>query len=177
MPSWSSTPIPQLRVRKVEESIVYELVEGPVGKTGETNLTFGYIDSASVSRYATPADKQGIFATGLTIPAEAMLMDFFVHRSMPEVERLSAKLLTQIPGFGGESGACELPIPIRFTKLAGRPPQSATPLVADYHKLIASVFEGRRWDPADFYGMRMIIEHAPLNSTVLARYDLPTEGA
>ncbi len=177
MPSWCSTPIPDLRVRKAEESLVYELVEGPVGKTGAIDLTFGYVDTRSVPRYATEADRQGTFATGLTTPTESMLVDLFVHRSMPEVEGLSARLVTRIPGFGGDGGLCELPVPVRFALLSSGPVEAATPLVADYRELVASVCAGRRWDPGDFYGLRLIIEHPPLYSTVMASYALPSSPA
>jgi hypothetical protein len=174
MPSWCSTPIPPIRVSQHGGSVVYELLEGPVGRTGETDLTFGYLDERSVSRYATEADQHGHFATGLTTPAEAMLIDFFVHRSLPEVEQMTPRIVTQIPGFAGDSGLAELPIALRFTRLTGRSPQAATQLIADYHRLVARVFEQCHWDAADFYGLRMIIDHPPLNATVLTSYDLPT---
>lgn len=173
MPSWCSKPIPALRVRKADESVVYELVEGPVGKTGAIDLTFGYADTRSVPRYATETDRHGKFATGLTTPTETMLIDLFVHRSMPEVQALSARLVTQIPGFGGEADLWELPVPVRFAMLADGPAEAATPLIADYHELIASICAGRRWDPKEFFGLRMVIDHPPLNSTVMASYELP----
>jgi hypothetical protein len=174
MPSWCSKPIPQLRVREVDKSVIYELVEGPVGRTGEIDLTFGYIDRCAVPRYATPQDRLGQFSTGVTTPAESTLIDFFVHRSMTEMESLSARLVMQVPGFGAEAGLTTLPIQLRFTRLPGRPPQAVTPLIDDYHRLIASIFETQGWDPNAFYGLRLTIEHPPLNATVLASYDLPS---
>jgi hypothetical protein len=50
-----------------------------------------------------------------------------------------------------------------------------TPLIDDYHRLIASIFETQGWDPNEFYGLRLTIEHPPLNATVLASYDLPSK--
>jgi hypothetical protein len=181
MPSWCSSQIPSIRVRRVGNSMIYELVEGPVGRTGETNLTFGYLDRGAVSRFATDKDKQGHFATGLTTPSETMLIDFFVHRSLPELEQLQSRIVTTIPGLAGEAAICELPIPVQFSRLAGRPPQAVTQLMSDYHKLIAWVFERNAercgWDASEFYGMRMTIEHPPLHATVLSSYDLPVAPA
>ncbi len=178
MPSWCSQPIPALGVREADKSVIYELVEGPVGRTGEIDLTFGYIDRCAVPRFATPQDRLGQFSTGVTTPAESTLIDFFVHRSMTEMESLAARLVMQVPGFGTEAGLSTLPIQLRFTRLAGRPPQAATPLIEDYHKLVASIFSTHGaalgWDPSEFYGLRLIIEHPPLNATVLTSYELPS---
>jgi hypothetical protein len=185
MPTWSSSPPPALRVREVESSIVFELVEGPVGRTGETDLTFGYVDRGAVPRFATASDRLGQFATGVTTPAETMLLDFFVHRSMPEVRDLAIRLVTPVPGLSGDAGIVDVPIvleaiPLPGSRLdgqsgsSGQPgPLAATPLVPDYQDLVQSVFRGQSWDPADFYGLRIIVDHPPLHATILTSHELP----
>lgn len=185
MPSWSSSPVPPLSMREVDRSVVVELVEGPVGRTGEVDLTFGYVDRGAVPRYATSNDRLGQFATGVTTPAETMLLDFYVHRSMPEVREMSIRLVTPVPGLSGDAGLVELPVTLQATPLPGsrldgrsgglnrRGPLAATPLVPDYQDLVDSIFRGQSWDPAEFYGLRIQIEHPPLHSTLLTSYELP----
>ncbi len=174
MRSWCSSPMPSVRRRDAEESVVYELVDGPVGRTGEANLTFGYVERSAVPRYATAADRHGQFMTGISLPTEVTLLDIFFHRELPEVERSEARFVTQFPGVGGDAGLAELPIPLTFMPLRGRPTHAATPLMGDYAQLMESVFETCRWDPQEFGAIRLVIEHPPLHSSVFASYDLPS---
>lgn len=173
MPAWCSAPVPPIRVTRSAGTVVYELVGGPVGRTGEADLTFGYMDRGAVPRHATMNDRRGQFATSLTTPTETMLIDTIVHRSLPELEGLSARVIAQIPGFAGDSGLVELPMSFAFERLQGTTPDVTTPLIDDYAPLVASVVRRGGWNPADFYGLRLTIEHPPLHATILTTYDLP----
>lgn len=48
-----------------------------------------------------------------------------------------------------------------------------TALVANYADAVESVFDSRGWDRSRSRCLRLVVEHPPMSSRVVLRYELP----
>lgn len=176
MGSFTRGPMPEIHIKEEGDGLIYEVGDGPVGKTGEFGCYFGFGYRSDVPRYATKPDDSAWLAAAVSMPVETLMFDLFVHKDMPEALQAEASV------YGGawlgtpefpESG--RLPINERPIHL-GRGANLSTPLADQYASVMESVFVRAGWSPQDFHCMRVVVEHPPMPSRVVLRYPLLEKG-
>lgn len=176
MPSFSRGPLPKVHVREEGNGLIYEVGDGPVGKTGEFSCYFGFGFRADVPRYATERDESAWLAASVAMPVETLLLDMFVHKDLPEAMDPETSVYggawVGAPGF---PDSARLPIHEHAVHL-GRGADLSTPLDDQYPGVMARVFDRTGWRPEDFHCLRLVIEYPPMPSRAVMRYRLPTKG-
>ncbi len=173
---FTSGQTPRLETKEIASGLVYELAGGPVGKTGQCSVCYGYADEASLSRYQDQHNKLGEVLCLINLPIETLLMDLLVHKDV------AAQIDPQAVVYGRASGDLneheqrdarfQLPINESLTRL-GLNPILATPHVPRYNELTTLAFERCGFDPAEFIGWRLVVPYPPMTSTVAIRFELP----
>lgn len=164
--------LPEVHLTQRGDTTIYELGEGPVGLTGECSCFFGFTDTALVPRYRTPSNSVGEFVSSVSIPAEALQFDIFVHRDLTEAMRPTTEMIGTIGGSVEGVGALRLPLPEKIRDL-GFGAMVDTPLVDRYAEGVNAVFERLGRDPREFRCLRLLVEYPPMSSRAIIRYELP----
>ncbi|GJQ30138.1 MAG: hypothetical protein HBSAPP03_20220 [Phycisphaerae bacterium] len=170
-----SANMPPIEAVRVGDKVEHYLAGGPVGNAGTFDCTVGNI-TRNLPGYATPEDATSSFASSVSLPVEQLVFDIIVHRERPlptpEVRVFG------FPHGGPDDPSAQqqrnlLPISGEFEELAGSPPAVTTPSVPRYAEIAQSVYERLGYRPAEFRGIRMVMPYPPMNSMVVARWDLP----
>ena len=176
--SFSSPNLPPMRGSMSRNGLRrYEIVEGPVGMTGAMNIVSGWVSRDTVDRYRTDVDRVGEHLVYLSTPAELLIHDLFVHKSLDFAMRPRAHLYSQLPGGpvypldGHECG--QLPLPEAMVDLGEGPPDLTTPEVARYRAMAEMGAKAAGFSLNDFHGFRLKIKYPPIPTLTLFRYDLP----
>ncbi len=170
--SFTRGAMPEIHIREEGDGLIYEVGDGPVGKTGEFGCYFGFGYRRDVPRYATKPDDTAWLAAAVAMPVETLLFDLFVHKDMPEA------LASETAVYGGAwLGSPEFPetarLPINEQAIhLGRGANLSTPLADQYPAVMARVFERTGWSPSDFHCMRLIMDHPPMPSRAVIRFPL-----
>lgn len=172
MRSFCTGSLPEIHVARRGDATIYEIGDGPVGRTGEFSCFFGFVDHACVPRYRDASNKVGELVSSVSLPAESLLFDVFVHESMSEIQALSAEMHGTLGGAMDGVGSMRLPMPDRFKDL-GQNPMIDTPLVDRYVDKIDAVFAKLGRPRSEFRCFRLQVEHPPMSSRVVVRYELP----
>lgn len=168
-----SGEMPKLSCTQRGDGIYYDVGDGPVGRRGEFTCYFGYLHENFVSRYAHKPDGRASVAAALTMPAETLLFDLFVHKDV------DCEVLPRADVFGklwDESGSFDastkLPIDADVIDMGtgGRP---GSRLVERYDELLSTVFQRAGWSPAEFRCHRVVIEYPPMSSVIAIHLKLP----
>lgn len=172
MRSFCTGMLPEIHLSRRGDATLYEIGDGPVGRTGEFSCFFGFADFASVPRYRDPSNTIGELISSVSLPAEAMQFDLFIHESLTEAMNPSTQMLGSLGGAIDSVGSMKLPMHERFKDM-GVGAMLETPLIERYGEAAAAVFSklGRRG--AEFRCLRLVVEHPPMSSRVVVRYDLP----
>lgn len=164
--------VPQFHLRKLDDATVYEIGDGPVGRTGEFSCFFGFVEVARLPRYRDAPNTVGELISSISAPVKAMQFDLFIHEDLAEATRPSVEMIGIIGGTINSAGATRLPLAESFRDL-GTGTMVDTPLVDRYGDLIAMAFDGRNWKRDEFRCLRLVIKHPPMSSRIVARYTLP----
>jgi hypothetical protein len=62
-------------------------------------------------------------------------------------------------------------------ELGSSPPVVATPHIAEYPRIVESVYDRLGWSAEDFTGYRFVMRYPPIPTLLVLRYDLPERGA
>lgn len=170
--SLCSDDMPALHTTKRGDTTLYELGAGPVGLTGECSCFFGFIDTGAVPRYRDPSNSVAEFVSSVSVPVEALQMDLFIHRSLAEAMAPRVEMIGTVGGALDGVGSMRLPIHERPQDL-GLNAMVDTPRVERYAQGVAAVFARMGRDAQDFRCLRLVVEHPPMSSRVILRYDLP----
>lgn len=165
--------VPQVHVSRRGRALVYEAGDGPVGRQGEYSCFFGFLDLADVPRYRDSVNTTGELVSSVSMPVKAVMFDLILHRDLREAMNPTVELVGH-PATGplGADGACVLPHAERPTNL-GAATMLKTPLVPDYDRLIARVFDRAGWDPRDFVCLRLVMPYPPMPASLKLTYPLP----
>ncbi len=173
-----SSPIPEMRIERGRDGLTrYELAEGPVGSAETTTCVIGLFGRNFVVRYRSPHDTLGEHFVRLYTPVETLIHDIFVHKDLTNA--LAPQLLhySQMPGgpifpdANRDRGLLMVHEPI--IKLGSGPPDVVTPELAQYPRMIRSVYERLGWNAADFHGFRFRMKYPPIPTVAVWRYELP----
>lgn len=165
--------VPEIHVSRSGRALVYEAGDGPIGRLGEFSCFFGFLDRGDVTRYRDSLNTTAELISSVSIPVKTALFDLIVHRDMAEAMQPAVELIGH-PATGqlGAEGVTLLPHAERLTNL-GPATMVKTPLVPDYDKIIARVFERASWDPRDFVCLRLVMPYPPMPASIRLSYDLP----
>lgn len=170
--SLCSETLPELHLTQRGDTKIFELGEGPVGRTGESTCFFGFTDTAEVPRYRDASNSVGELVSSVSIPAETLLFDVFIHREMTEAMFPTTEMIGSISGSVEGAGLLRLPLPETIRDL-GLGAVIDTPLVDRYANGIGAVFERLDRDPREFRCLRLLVDYPPMSSRAIIRYDLP----
>jgi len=170
--SLCSGTLPEIHPVERGDTMLYELGDGPVGLTGECSVFFGFTDTGVVPRYRDESNSVGEFVSSVSLPCESLQFDLFVHRDLEEAMRPRTEMLGTIGGSIEGAGVLRLPFPDPVRDL-GFGAMLDTPLIDRYADGVRTVFERLRRDPREFRCLRLFVEHPPMSSRVIYRYDLP----
>lgn len=181
MRSWCTPPDAEVRSVQLGTEVVHELVEGPVGRTGEVSLVFGHLERAAVPRYGTIPDEMGELSALVTIPVETLIQDIALHRDIAEHFEPEVRVYGRPFGMLALDPATRenyrLPIEERLAHLGALPHGFETPHLPRQAALMEAVFAKGGWNPKDFVAVRLVLQYPPMPSTALVRYRLPTRPA
>ncbi len=174
---FSTRNMQPLAVRKDDDELVVELLEGPVGKQGNMDIFFGRIDRSFASLKRTPEDQIGEFLSDYTLPIENAQFDVIIHEDLPPLRDFSFNLFSRLDGHlpppSQRRGKLALPIPIEVRDLGLGIHSMATPLYPRYTDLISKSFSQVGLDPARFRTLRATVEFPPLCTTGVFSFPLP----
>ena len=179
---FSKGDLSQLRLNLDERGVVYELAEGPVGRTGRFSPYFGYVDRGALTRYRDEHNHLGELLCIITSPIETLVFDLLVHRD------LAAQIEPPRPlVYGRASGVMDeheirdernlLPIKEGLRGLGMGLPSLAVPFVPGYVDLGRHVISTLGWNIEEFTGWRLLLPYPPLPSTAAVQFNLPSAPA
>lgn len=174
MRSFCSGAMPTIHLSRRDDVTMYEIGEGPVGRTGEFSCFFGFADLASVPRYRDASNSIAELIASVSVPAEALLFDLFVHESLTEAMSPQTEMVGTLGGAVDGVGSMRLHMPEGFKNL-GPGALIDTPLVDRYGESIQAVMAKLGRSLSEFRCLRLLVEHPPMSSRVIVRYTLPEQ--
>ena len=172
MRSFCSTNMPEMHIRDKDGSKVYEIGSGPIGRLGEFTCCFGFAEIGGVPRYAEPSNSVGELISSVSMPVELLHFDLFVHEDLEEAMDPECFMMGTLGGAIAGVGSMPLPLPEHLVDL-GRNAMIDTPKIERYGEAVDRVFETIRHERSRFVCKRLTVEHPPLSSRVVVRYQLP----
>lgn len=170
--SLCSDTLPEVHLTQRGDTTIYELGEGPVGRTGECSCFFGFTDAALAPRYRDASNSVGEFVSSVSIPVETLLFDLFVHRDLTEAMEPTTEMIGSIGGSVEGVGATRLPLPETIRDM-GLGAVVDTPLVEKYADGVDAVFHRLGHNARDFRCLRLLVDFPPMSSRVITRFELP----
>lgn len=175
MGNFCSRPLPELRRVVDGQTTSFELVEGPVGNTAVQTTVVGTIQR-ELLYYRSPSNEWGEHRAKSDIPAELLIVDLFIHRSLPFALPPEASLHSDL---GTKSHAAfyrsrsTLPLHEPVQDLGSGPLLAATPDAPQYSGIVGAMFERMESRPDDFHGYRVQIAYPAFPTSLTLRYPLP----
>jgi hypothetical protein len=177
MRSFTRGDAPKVNPLNTPEGRDYVLGDGPVGNEGAFDCFWGESMRGAVGRYANAPGETGEFGAAITAPVEHLVSDIIVHRSLEFALKPEVLVFGHIFAHGRKTGGADDPalLPIRQTtnELPGSPPLVNTALVPKYPSIVRYVYQRMGWDPAEFHGVRLLMEYPPLGANIILRFALP----
>ncbi len=174
MRSFCDGPMPEIHIDEQGDGLIYELGDGPVGRTGEFSCYFGYMHRSFVNRYtASESGGRGSMFSAVSMPVRTLLFDVFVHRDLyPLVDAQVAVYGKPWSSTGSFDEHAKLPIDEPLLDL-GRGANVSTPLADHYPSVITQAHEQAGWEPDDFHCLRLVVEYPPMPSAIGVSFELP----
>lgn len=176
MRSFCSANMPEMHVRALGDTKVYEIGDGPVGRLGEFSCCFGFAEMGKVPRYADASNSVGELISSVSMPVELLHFDLFIHRDLAEAMDPVYHMMGTLGGAIDGVGAMRLPLPERFNDL-GMNAMVDTAMIGRYGDAVERVFATMGHERERFRCLRLTVEHPPLSSRVVVRYQLPQSPA
>lgn len=167
-----SVPPPQIEIHRTARGTVYEAAEGPQGNQGTFSCYFGTMTRSAAPRYQTRVDKHAELYSEVTLPAESMQFDVFIHKTIP-IAGLPEASLRHMQSHSGWAGEHALPISESLVELdtaQGLAPTSHA--LANYPLLVDTILAQGPWHLADFRAFRFHIAYPPMHSSAVIRFPL-----
>ena len=175
IPEFCEGERPELFSTQRGEGLYYEIGDGPIGKRGEFTLYFGHIQRNYVWRYARSSEGVASLVAAVTMPAEVLLFDLFVHRDLAQGLTPQCSVFGKLWEEGGTFDAsARLPIEEEINDL-GRGVRVDTSLVPRYDELVSRVFQRAGWNAGEFHCFRLVLDYPPMSSVVAMNIRLPRE--
>lgn len=171
-----STPLPELRAYTERNRTSFELVDGPIGKTGELTCVCGTIQR-NLTAVQTPGNLWGEHTARIETPTELLILDMFFHESfnfaIPPEAVLYSEVGDSATALGASRDRRRLPLNEPLQDLGTDPLPIATPEVNVHGRIVRSMFDRMGWHPKDFHAFRMRIAYPAYPTALMLRYKLP----
>ena len=174
---FSSFPNATVTAADIGGRHIVELSEGPLGRIGESDLVFGSHVRDVMNLRRLPTDTSTEVITAVSIPAESLVSDLFVHKSIDGLDTLQTSIhstLSQpVTTIAEQRANTMLPIdcaPLLIEDLAQGYGLST---LSNYETMMASAFAALGAKLADYRLIRVAMVHPPAPSALLVRWDLP----
>lgn len=172
-----SDPMPGLRRTVADGLVTDELLEAPVGQTGQQTIYTGEIIREMGAAHATAGNQWAYFGGGVRTPARALIYDHFVHRDLfPGVER-ELCVFSELHSPMTRSVHDRLPVAERLQQLGPGLTRARCPELPGHPKVLASLFERLGWAPGEFDHFRVRMAYPPMPTSVMIRHELPRPAA
>lgn len=169
--------MPNLHLACDPQSTRYEFGDGPIGKTGNCDAFFGYIDTQPKPRYQDERNRVGELLCIVDTPIQSLVLDLIVEREISEHIAPEALIYGRATGpqLGHELRDQRSLVPYTepLQQIESGPHMLTTPHAPGYKAAGKSVMDrlGRSFD--DFVCWRLIMQYPIMNSTVAIKFDLP----
>jgi hypothetical protein len=159
------------------DSVVFELAEAPVGNAGAVTCYLGWSVTPTGMRYATPGDPVADLSSQLSMPAEYLLYDMFMHRDLADWGDPETFVVGQLLGSDRRMAPYRIPLAQKAEPLPGQPPLLRCAQVPEYEDVMRYAFERLRLSQRDFRVLRLLVKYPPMHATVVMRFKLPENPA
>lgn len=177
MADFCSQPLPELRRRPNKWGATFELVEGPVGKTGALTCTVGMLQR-NIPAYGDSEADWGRHLARCDIPAELLVLDLLIHQQFafaipPQVKLVSLAGASSPPPLAQRK---YLPINDPLQDLGTSSVPAVTPEVPRYSKLLEMIYQRTGWNPSEFHTFRMKVPYPAFPTAIELCYPLPVKN-
>jgi hypothetical protein len=178
IPEFCSSPMPAMRpVRVGEGHVRVELTPGAIGETGAITCITGHVYRGVGSRIRREGDPTLDFAARVNKPAEVLIHDLIVHRSLfgpiEPIVRVFSELSGPVVEHESLSRLEQLPMAAAVKHLGRGPDVAASSDTPRYTDLLRWTFQRLGWDGADFDVHRTRMRYPVVPSSVVLSVDLP----
>lgn len=176
-----SEPLPSLRnVRLPDGRTRFELNRGSVGNTAAATMLLGWVSRHCVSRFERYPGELGEHGLFLSTPAETVVHDLLVHKSLTFAHTPSMHVFSELPGgpryLTDGAAAGTIPIHEHIVEL-GSPPDLTTTEFPRYRDLATRGTEALGIPLSEFVGFRMRLEYPPIPTLAIIRHALAKKEA
>ncbi|MGD8454513.1 MAG: hypothetical protein PVJ57_22080 [Phycisphaerae bacterium] len=166
-----SHPQPRIECRRTEQVLKWELLPGPVGKTGAVSCVTGEIMRRCGPIRRREGEASATYVTRVHTPAELLIVDHIVHRDLFGPLQHSVSVYGGIvDGTRGESDRVEVRETVQL--LGSVDDLLHTPEIPRYTEMTGHVFERLGWDPGQFDIYRLRLEFPIMLSEVRLTHPL-----
>lgn len=167
-----SPSMPPIHAIHEPGGVVYELGGTTVGNSGAFDCFFGS-SVAGIGPRFSPTPDRGWFGASISAPVEVVQFDLLVHRDCQFVMNHKAQLFGRLGVNAPPTHDRDLlPIEPDRVELGRFPAIVDSHLVPRYAEMIAAVYDRVGWNPADFIGVRYLIEYPPFPSSLIVTFPL-----
>lgn len=171
-----SANMPPIRAVKSRLGYDYELGDGPVGNLGAFTCYQGRLVRDAEFVYRTGTDRYLDLLSHVTMPAETMLFDMVVHRSLAFLQEPKVLLMASADGVGPGREEQTVPLESKLVEVTGTPAVVSTSAVDRYGDVVSMVFARCGWAAREFRVKRLMIKYPPMHSVAVLRSVLPEKG-
>jgi hypothetical protein len=169
-----SQPLPRMQRSVAAGGMVNdELLEAPVGQTGQQTIYTGEVIRELGAAHATPENRFAYFGGAVRTPARVLIYDHFVHRDLfPGVER-ELCVFGELNAPVAYAASDRLTVSERIQTLGPGLARARCPELPGHPRVLASVFERLGWDAEGFDHFRVRMAYPPMPTSVMIRHELP----
>ena len=177
MSRFSRGTLPELVRASDEFGTSYELGDGPIGKTGASDLIYGYVDAVPRTSHRDEHNRVGEVLGVIDTPAETLLFDLIVQREFAERIDPAALVYGRATGLPHSHERRDartlLPVTEGLRPIGSGAQMFATALAPGYQALGLRTLEALGRSADDCVGWRLIMPYPVMPSTAAIRFDLP----
>ncbi len=172
-----SDPLPEMESFHERSNLVrFMLKAGPVGNTAAATVIFGWNYPSVASQYQSYPGEEGEHGVMLTTPAELLVHDLFIHRSLAFAFNPTAQIYSQLPGGpifpAATTKSGILPVPDDATDLGTGPPDTTTPEMPRYREMVEFATNHAGYELNEFQGYRLRVRYPPIPTLATLRHRL-----
>lgn len=174
MADFCSQPLPQLMRTVNRHGVTFDLMPGPIGKTGVLTCVVGAIQR-DIPFARTEANEWGEHQASCDLPAELMIVDLYIDERLTFAMEPEVRLVSELGGHASraQGNRVYLPLNERLQDLGVGPRAPATPEIPRYPELLGAIYDRTGWDPRRFRGFRHRMVYPACPTSLLLRYRLP----
>jgi hypothetical protein len=179
LPEYCSVPLPHLRTIHQPSGVArVELAEGAVGMTAAATCLVGWLHRGVAEFRSHPGNECGEYCANLNTPAEVLIHELFVHKSLTFATDPDLSLYSALPGGPaypsegrdvGQLRCTDRIIPVD----PGQDSQLICAEVPFYASLVKTAIAQMGYPPTELIGFRRRMEYPPIPAISIFRHDLP----